>query len=264
MVAVGDAGGRMSRRRLPLIPLTRNLFPSACCKERGKSCRPTLTCPEGKQEFDQRVFSPAIAQVFATVSTYVDQHTSPGDPILVFPYQNAFGVMSRRSVAGGVLQGYLVNGDYLTELDLAGCARPIRRSVFTCPTGSTASAWMECPASRAARGHGSTSCATTVLKAVPRREWLDWCATTPASSSLAVPEEKIADAVGTVPVTKREASVNLGQIHWPADGADFLRFRFRANYPFWWKMRKPSSLVLAMSFADGSWQVDPLCCRAKS
>jgi hypothetical protein len=45
--------------------------------------------------------------------------------------------------------------------------------------------------------------------------------------------------------------VDLGAPAWPAD-ADFLRLRLTIRYGFWWKVRKPESLKLELTRADGS------------
>jgi hypothetical protein len=77
-------------------------------------------------------------------------------------------------------------------------------------------------------------------------------------------EQNIGNDPGTIPIRQRWTRLELGQLNWPAAGADFLRLRFRANYRVWWKLRKPSSLALWMYFADGSAQalhfvVEPNC-----
>ncbi len=235
-----------------MIPHYTEPLPTALVKAVRELWRPNLTCPEGQQEIDRVCYPPTIYQVVASASTYVDQHTGPGDPILVFPYQNAFGVVSRRRVAGGVLQGYLVSGDYLTDVHLAGLRKANPPLGLYLPDGTYSFGLDGVPSFTRSPGtwfyllrhYRAESSPTPGVVGLVRDDSRD--------QHLAFIEEKIADAMGTVSVTKPETSVNFGQIHWPADGADFLKFRFRANYPFWWKMRKPSSLVLAMSFADGS------------
>ena len=53
-------------------------------------------------------------------------------------------------------------------------------------------------------------------------------------------------------VSRRNTTFDLGQLRWPTEGADFLKLRVRVDYPFWWRLRKPSAYVVQMSFADGS------------
>ncbi len=237
--------------------------PNSVWQGARKLFRPNLACPEGKQEFDHACFAPPDAQLFTTVSGYVDQHTSPGDPILVFPYQNAFGVMSRRRVAGGVLQAYLANGDYLTDLDLAelrkasppfGLYLPESGPTFglQSPDGIYSYSLDGVPSFTRSPGVWFYLLRHYRSDGGPAPSVLGLVRDDTRDQRLAFTEEKIADALGTVRVTKRRTLVDLGQVHWPAAEASFLKFRFRVDYPFWWKVRKPSSLALLMSFADGS------------
>jgi hypothetical protein len=252
---------------IPVItPPYAESFPSSALKGAREILRPNLTCPQGKQEFDHACFSSADAQLFTAVSHYVDQHTSPGDPIVVFPYQNAFGVMARRTVAGGVLQNYLVNGDYLTELDLAGLRKadpPLGLYLPEAGQGVGVNS-REGIHSYAMDGVPSFTRSPEVWfyllrhyrsESGPTPGVLGLARDATRDQRLAFTEEKIAEAPGTVRITKRQTWVDLGQIHWPAAGADFLKFRFRVDYAPWWKLRKPSSLAMVMSFADRSWQL---------
>ena len=239
--------------------------PSSALKGARELLQPNLACPEGKQEFDHACFGPTVARLFSTTSNYIDQHTSPGDAIVVFPYQNAFGVMARRNVAGGVLQGYLVNGEYLTELDLAGLrkANPPVRTLLS-GRGDLQLRLDGVPSFTRSPGiwfyllrhYRSESSPDPGVVGLVRDDSRD--------QRLSFTEEKLADALETVQVTKRVTSLDLGPIHWPAAGADFLKFRFRVNYGLWWKIRKPSALTLLISFADRLVEVDPLCRRTKS
>lgn len=237
---------------LMTVPLAESL-PRSALKRARELFRPNVTCPEGReQEFDRACFKPTIAQVFATTSSYVDQHTRPGDPILVFPYQNAFGVTSRRTVAGGVLQGYLVDGDYLSELHLAGLRKANPPFGLYLPDELYSFGLDGVPNFTRSPGvwfyllrhYRSESYSEPGVLGLVRDDNRD--------QRLSFTEEKIANGLGTIRVTKRTTSLDFGQIRWPAAGADFLKIRFRVNYAFWWKMRKPSSLALFISLGDGS------------
>jgi hypothetical protein len=241
-------------------------FPGSLWQAAREVVQPTLTCPAKKQEFDRACFSPADAQTFATVSAYVDQRTSARDPIVVFPYQNAFGVMARSTVSGGVLQSYLVNGDFLTNLDVGGLrkANPLfglylpeaGPSFGASPSEGTYSYEMDGVPNftrspdvwfyllRHYRAEGTPAPGIIGLRRDDTRD-----------RRLTFTEESITDPLGTVRVTKRETWLDLGSIHWPAAGADFLTFRVRVDYPFWWKLRKPSSLAVLIHYADRSWRL---------
>ena len=227
---------------------------------------PTRNCPAGEQEFDRACFPAEYAQFFAKTSAYVDEHTTPGEDIVVFPYQNALGVMSRRNVAGGILQSYLVSGDELTRVDLAGIRKADPPFGLYFPEADT-SFGIRTPEgiysynldlvpnfSRSPgvwfyllRHYRSEATPAPGTLALVRDETRD--------QRLVLHEEAVAEPLGSVPITKRWTHLELGQVHWPAGGADFLKLRFRASYPIWWKVRKPSSLALWVYLADGSEQV---------
>ncbi len=241
-------------------------FPAGIIATAHQIFRPNCTCPPGKQEFDGACYPPSYAKFFAAISGYVDQHTEPGDPILAFPYQNALGVMSRRTVASGVLQAYLVSGDYLSGLDLAGLRKanppfglyfpePDPSLGLNAPEAAYSYSFDLVPNITRSPGiwfyllrhyHAEPSAPPGVVGLVRDDS---------SERRMIFTEEKAGEAPGTIPIRQRWTRLELGQLHWPAAGADFLRLRFRANYPLWWKLRKPSSLALWMYFADGSAQV---------
>lgn len=249
----------------PLITIPQSQsFPAGILATAREIVRPHHTCPPAKQAFDGACYSDKDAKFFAEVSGYVDQHTQAGEPILVFPYQNALGAMSRRTVASGVLQAYLVSGDYLTTLDLAGVRKTTPRFGLYFPEPDP-SLGLNAPEAaysysfdlvpnftrspgiwfyllRHYRAEPSVPPGVVALVRDDTRERLNSA------------EQKAGDAPGTIPIRQRWTHLELGQIHWPAGGADFLRLRFRANYAPLWKLRKPSSLALWMYFADGSAQ----------
>jgi hypothetical protein len=55
----------------------------------------------------------------------------------------------------------------------------------------------------------------------------------------------------TFPIHERASALDLGVPNWPA-GADFLRLRLTVRYSLWWKLRKPESMQLEITRADGS------------
>src|SRR5262249_45127393 len=46
---------------------------------------------------------------------FLQQHTSESDSIGVFPYQNVYGFVARRRVAGALVGTYVAAGDYLAR-----------------------------------------------------------------------------------------------------------------------------------------------------
>jgi hypothetical protein len=69
---------------------------------------------------------------------------------------------------------------------------------------------------------------------------------------LSFSEQPVGNPAGPLRITRRSSVLDFGQIRWPSEGADFLKLRVRLNYPFWWRVRKPSKLTLRIFLADGS------------
>jgi hypothetical protein len=227
-------------------------LPAHVVAQMRQVARPASSCPPGMQEFDRACFVPADAQLLRSVSGFVDSHTAPNSPIAVFPYQTAFGVASRRNVGNGVLQSYLVDGAYLTGLELAELDRTRPGTGLYLPDHLV----------------------SEVVDGVPNFTrspdvWFYYlrhyrAAGNPAPGVLAMSRDDTRDrrirfssqVVGSAPamirISKRSTALDLGSVRWPSEGADFLKLRLRVDYPVWWRLRKPSCLTLVMLFADGS------------
>jgi len=67
----------------------------------------TALCPEGSANWDGACFSLPAFRTLNALASYVVSHTGPSDSILVFPWENAYGTMVHRRIAGSVLQSYL-------------------------------------------------------------------------------------------------------------------------------------------------------------
>jgi hypothetical protein len=241
-------------------------FPRAIATLVRDVAHPTRSCPASEKEFDRACFPSEYAPFFAKVSAYVGEHTRPSDPIVVFPYQNALGVMSRRTIASGILQGYLVSGNELTQLDLAGIRKanppfglffPEANASFGIrpPEGIYSYSLDLVPNFTRSPGVWFYLLRNYHSEATPAPGALALVRDETRDQHLVLSEEPAAAALGQVAITKRWTHLELGQVHWPAGGADFLKLRLRASYPVWWKLRKPSSMALWVYLADGSEQV---------
>ena len=213
---------------------------------------PQLTCPAGTTEFDHACFSPTAVALLTDVVRYVNSQTVSGDPIAVFPYQNAFGLASRHQVAGGVLQDYLVNGEYLTALQLAGLQRAHPKFALYLPEGALSEEIDGIPNFTRSpevwfyllehyRSAGSPRPGVEGLLRDDDRAY-----------RLTLAETKIGDAIGPTTIRERSSAIELPVRDWPVAGADFLKVRVQVNYPVWWRVRKPSKLFIVISFADGT------------
>jgi hypothetical protein len=236
-------------------------LPSSMASRWHQIIHPTLACPAGMQEFDRACLPADDTALLTAVSTYVRANTTPHDTLAVFPYETLFGFASRRQVAGGVLQSYLVNGRYLTDLDLEGLRRDTPTFALYLPDGGVSRPLDGVPnvtrspelwfyLLRHYRAQGNPASGVLALTRDDSRD----TRLTPADERdirLAPSEETVPTGTLSVLVNKRSASIDLGPVTLPSD-ADFLKLRLRVDYPFWWRFRKPSCLTLQMSFADGS------------
>lgn len=213
---------------------------------------PVLDCPEGSQLLDQACFSPSDAQLLTSVSGFVNSEAKPKERISVFPYQTAFGVLSRRQLAGGVMQGYLANGPYLTGLEIRGLQNAKPGVALYLPDGLTSEVLDGVPNFtrnpelwlyylRHYRSAVALELGTIGLLRDDRR-----------GSRVLISSQPIGDSITAVEVRRRSTTIDLGPVRWPSEGADFLKLRLRVDYPWWWRLRKPSCLTLQMFFADGS------------
>ncbi|HTV65568.1 MAG TPA: hypothetical protein VMD98_08190 [Bryocella sp.] len=213
---------------------------------------PELTCPADMVEFDHTCFSPPAGDLLADVSAYVQSQTRPGDPIAVFPYETAFGLASRRQVAGGVLQSYLVNGAYLTGLELAGLRRSNPPFALYFPDGQISVAVDEVPNFTRSPDVWFYLLQHYRADASPSPGVLGLVRDDTREGQFRFHEAVIADPAGTVPIRHRRTQIQLALQDWPAFGADFVRLRLKVDYPVWWRLRKPSKLTLEFSFDDGT------------
>lgn len=219
---------------------------------------PVVTCGAGSREFDRACLSAGAAELLTSVSQLVNSQTNPGDIIGIFPYETAFGLASRHQVAGGLLQSYIANGEYLTDLELAGLRHA--NSAFTLyfpdgvvtPDGVISVGVDDVPNFTRSpevwfyllqhyRAAGSPAPGVLGLIRDDTR-----------AARLSLVDEGTAGPAGPISIRTRSSSIELALRHWPAAGADFIKTRLRLNYPLWWRMRKPSKLAFRLTFADGS------------
>lgn len=213
---------------------------------------PMLTCPAGTEEFDGACLAPGDEQLLSNVSSYASLHTNPGDPIAIFPYETLFGMVSRRQVAGGVLQSYLVNGDYLTGLELADLRRSRPPFALYFPDGGLSIGIDSIPNFTRSPELWFYLLQHYRVAGSPVSGALGLVRDDGRAARLTLAKEQIADPLGPIQVRRRSTSVELPPLHWPEAGADFLKLRVRMDYPIWWRLRKPSKLTLQLSFGDGT------------
>jgi len=218
-------------------------------------------CPAGTVEFDHACLFSDDAELLRKVSEYVRAQAPSGAMIAVFPYQTAFGLSSRHQVAGGVLQGYLINGEYLTDMELSALqkARP------------TLALYLPDREAGGKRLHNRISLDVDgVLNFTRSPElWFYYVqhyrtqgSPSPGVYSLTRDDSRVArvsfqerellSLPAPVRVRQRHFSIDLGRPQCPPSAADFVRIRLRVDYPLWWRLRKPSHLAFELSYLDGS------------
>jgi hypothetical protein len=213
---------------------------------------PMLSCPAGTAQFDHACFAASDAELLTKVSAYVDSHTAQKDQIAVFPYQTVFGLASRRQVAGGVLQSYLVNGEYLTNLELDGLRRSQPSLALYLPDELTSMAIDGVPnftrspelwfyLLRHYRAEGSPAPGVVGLVRDDTRQ-----------ARVLSGENEAAEKIPPVRITGRHTTIDLRPSLGKDAPGDFVKMRLRVSYPFWWRFRKPSKLTLLLSFLDGT------------
>jgi len=214
-------------------------------------------CPRGFREFDRVCYPAEFTGILQDTAAYLQQHSGPPDFIAIFPYQTIFGIASRRSVAGGVMQSYLVSGAYLSQLDIAGLERaPAPAGVFI-PDGD-----LSLPIDGVPNFTRSSEVWLWMFRhyreerELPRRVF---CLQRDDSRAARITSQSrpLNAVLQSYPVRRRSSVLDLGDIVWPADGADFVRLRIKVHYSLWWKVRKPSRLVLEIEHSDGSLEQKP-------
>jgi hypothetical protein len=214
-------------------------------------------CPMGFREFDRVCYPAEFTWILQTTAAYLQQRTEPRDFIAIFPYQTIFGIASRRNVAGGVMQTYLVSGDYLSRVDVAGLERAAAPAGLFLPDGDQ---------SRIIDGVPNFTRSPEVWLWM-FRHYREEQELVPGIFGLQRDDSRSARITSyvrplnavlqTYPVRKRSSILDLGEIVWPSDSADFVRLRIKAHYSLWWKLRKPARLVLEIEHADGSFSQKP-------
>jgi hypothetical protein len=214
-------------------------------------------CPMGFREFDRVCYPAKFTGILQTTANYLQQHSEARDFIVIFPYQTIFGIASRRNVAGGVMQTYLVSGAYLSQVDVAGLERAAAPAGLFLPDGDQS--WL-------IDGVPNFTRSPEVWLWMFRhyreeKELLPGIFGLQRDGSRAAritsDSRPLNAALQSYPVRKRSSALDLGEIVWPVDGADFVRLRIKVHYSLWWKLRKPARLVLEIEHADGSYERKP-------
>ena len=166
-------------------------FPKALLNGAREIIRPTLTCPEGKQEFDRACFPPAMLACLPASLPMSISIRAPATRSWCFPIRTLSGSCRVARVAGGVVQGYLVNGDYLTEVHLAGLRKANPPFGLYLPDGINSFGMDGVPSFTRSPGLWFYLLRHYRRRQSHAEEWWDWCWTTTAISIWPLPKRRL-------------------------------------------------------------------------
>ena len=236
--------------------------------------RPPAQCPTGFREFDRCCFVPEFTATLQSVANYLGQHSRPQEHVVVFPYQTMFGIASQRSVAGGLMQAYTASGPYLSQLEIAGLeSAPAPAGLYVADvewgfrggrpglSESDLVRWHNLAMSRPIDGTYNFTRTPEVWFWMQRHYRVEGQALSDGifglvrddsrASRISMQAQRLGLTAQAFPIRERSSVVDLGMTDWPV-GADFLRLRLTVRYGLWWKLRKPETMQLEVTRADGS------------
>ncbi|MGA2905039.1 MAG: hypothetical protein ABSD98_14495, partial [Candidatus Korobacteraceae bacterium] len=211
---------------------------------------PLTECPPVFQEFDRACYPEGWTRILKRAASYLQERSRPGDYMAVFPYQTIFGIASRRTAAGGMMESYLASGEYLSRADIVGLERAAAPAGLYVLDGKYAGAidnvssftrspevwlWMF----RHYRSEREVSGRIVGLKRDDSR-----------AARITMQLRPLNIASHSYPIRARSSQVDLGNPAWPGHGADFLRLCLTVRYSPWWKLRKPALLMLQIERPD--------------
>ncbi len=236
--------------------------------------QPPAQCPAGLREFDRCCFVPEFTATLQSVASYLDQYSGPQEHVVVFPYQTMFGIASRRSIAGGLMQAYTASGPYLSQLEISRLeSAPAPAGLYVADvewgfrggrpglSESDLARWHNLAMSRPIDGTYNFTRTPEVWFWMLRHYRVEGRALSDGifgvirddsrAARISTLAQRLGPAAQTFLIRERNSVVDLGTPDWPV-GADFLRLRLTVRYGFWWRLRKPETMQLEITRADGS------------
>ncbi len=262
--------------RLPLLPQS-TFNPLQVAASLRQALHPLDHCPASLDEFDGACYWPIWAADLRAASDFLRQHSATGDPAVIFPYHTYYVFGAGREVAGGILLSYLVTGERLFRLDLAGLEPGNSSLLHPAPFGRTHQGQAgNLPSAGIYISDSEPDFAVDKISNFTRSPelwfWLFRNYRSPAQlrpnmfglirdssrpARLSFQVWPLSAESRTEPITQRNTTIDLGPVAWPADGADFLRLRLTVRYNPLWQLRKPAHLELEITRADGAREIKP-------
>ena len=209
-------------------------------------------CPSGTQYFQQACLSTPQFQALSNAAAFLKN--SSGSEVLVFPYENVLAVAGGKVAAGGVLQTYAANGDFLMaeQLKSLGHDRP-ELAIYGL---DDIASWRIDDVSNFSRS-------PKVWYLLQQNYRFDsslgggFLGLRKDEARSSHWKESCENVVGFGPKLLRLSGpgiYDLGDVAF-SEPYDFIRLQVRLTYPIWWKLSKPSAVALLLQFSDGSMKV---------
>ena len=210
------------------------------------------TCIQGKLLFDQACLPLDDFLPLNAASTFLREHAAPSESVMIFPFENIYGDVARRRVAGGVLQSYVTADDFSRRWHLSEMERA--RPQWAIYSADYLGSWTVDGVSHFTRNpevwfylhrrfHRVANLELGIL-GLQRdedrlRRWNLEAVKLPLSPA-------------RQPV-KEGQNIPLAQLSsWPQQDVDFLKLRIQVHYPPWWRVLKPASMTFFLQRADGT------------
>jgi len=212
----------------------------------------STNCPSEEFSYlDRTCFGLPQGEIIKRTTPYLQEHTQPKDLLLIYPYENEFGDAARRQVAGGVLQNYLVGGQYLIRRQLQGLEK--QRPAYGLYFVDNKMVWQIDGISNFSRTPEVWLYMQSHYRA--QDEIISGVFAIVRDDSRAARIYQKASSLprlrGSSRVTHDAETIDIGAVDWP-EGADFLKLKMTVGYPVTWKLRKASELSMFLQLADGS------------
>lgn len=209
------------------------------------------SCPAGMYFVDQACFKQGDFLKLRSVSSSVQSGVAGSDSIAIFPYENIYGVLARRRIAGGVVQNYVVAGNYLTDRHLAGLAQDKPPLLIYSMDGvatlrldglsnftRTPQIWFYLQQHYKEESEPAPGILLMRRDDLRAAKWSSHAMKLIGSQQIDTLQEGLPIDLGPLP-------------RWP-DHGQFLKLDLTVRYPLWWHLLKPCRLTVDVALADGT------------
>lgn len=210
------------------------------------------TCTPGKQLIDQACLPADDFLQLNAASRFLRDHAAPSESVMIFPFENIYGDVAGRFVAGGVLQSYVAADDFTLRLYLNGVERA--HPVLAIYSADYLGSWTVDGVPHFTRNpevwlylhrhfHRVANLEQGILGLVRDEQragrWhLETMRLPVASVRQPIEEGRL------IPLAQLD--------QWPQQDVDFLKLRIQVRFPLWWRFLKPATMRLFLKRADGS------------